>query len=138
MKEVVKIPYDNVYSFNKKYLHYTIRFDCLQQDFDNALKMIGIKKKRDLPIYNKTAKIRKEDELPYNIVSKYFGPFYNENIEFFEKEFHNVYSRMLLFKILQPIRKLKWNYLDNRLKNADKNDSYFGKIPIKKFEDVSI
>jgi hypothetical protein len=82
MKSYV-LPYSNWSLISRKHYDYIIRFECLQQDFDTALRKIGIDPKRPLPVRNATAK-RKRDFHDYyspqaiEHAKLVFGPFMKE------------------------------------------------------------
>ena len=42
----------------------------MSTDFNKCLKKIGLKPKRELPVYNRTKKLSTNQQLTYNIVNK--------------------------------------------------------------------
>jgi hypothetical protein len=48
------VPYDDWSSLDHKHLNFVIHFERLEEDFADALRQIGIKPQRPLPIRNKT------------------------------------------------------------------------------------
>ena len=75
-----RLPYDNWSRLNHRSFDFIIRFEQLQQDFDEALRLTGITPVRDLPAKNQT-KLKTREFASYypanthNRARKVFGPF---------------------------------------------------------------
>lgn len=86
--------YTNNINVNKNRCDYIMRFERLDKDFSKALKELGIKKKRPLPIVNKTknksgfASYYKGGSIDYAV--KIFSPFMKEWSYEFPKEWGSV------------------------------------------------
>jgi hypothetical protein len=73
-------PYNNWATMSRQHYDYVIRFEHLQEDFECALRLIGIEPKRPLPLRNPTAKRRRNFAAYYSEKSiprakRIFGPF---------------------------------------------------------------
>lgn len=84
-KKFYIIPYDDWSRLDHHRFDYILRFENLNEDFTNVLRILGINKKRDLPWLNKT--------IDKNEYIRYFTP--------------DIYERA--FKIFGPFMK-KYNY----------------------------
>lgn len=119
-------PYDSVFTLNEKYLDFKINFNSLNKDFKLALSKIGIKPKRDLPIYNKT---KNKIEIDYDIDLGSFEPFYLRGDNLFKplKEFRlKLFLMRIFYHVLHPLRKWKWLQLDKN--RTGLRDEYFHKL----------
>ncbi len=77
-----KHPYTSNINTDRKYCNFIARFEYLEEDFTKALKMLNIKKARNLPVFNKT-KGKKHFTEYYSKKGiqhalKIFGPFMEE------------------------------------------------------------
>lgn len=117
-----KIPYNNWSQLSHKEFDFIIRFESLQDDFSQALNLIGIEQKRPLPSVNKTAE--KGDFLahytPETIAhaKRVFGPFMKKWGYDFPPEWGPVtVSRwnQIEFDFYNIFRGIFWRYLRNRI-----------------------
>ncbi len=63
------IPYDDWSRLYHKKMDFIVRFENIQEDFSEVLKLIGLKQIRPLPVINKTD-IKESDFLAYYIITK--------------------------------------------------------------------
>ena len=122
-----RFPFDNWLSITAPYCSFIIRFENLQEDFENALKHCDISPKRKLPIVNKTKKkvnfesFYNEDnsELSFSI----FGPYMLKHSMAFPemwKEKRVSSYNLFLFKLFGFIRRIYWTKKSYRNTNAQK------------------
>lgn len=113
-----KLPVDNLISLNENRFDYIIRFENLQDDFSQALELIGITKKRSLPSINKTTG-KENKTLSYytpEIQSRAIaicGPFMKKwgyDLPFEWGDNSITYINQLQFDILSIVRKVYWRY----------------------------
>ena len=122
-RQYKSIPYDNYLSENKPYINRVIRFDHLAQDFPQCLSDVGIEVKRDLPVYNKTRKVIRDNQLPSELKLDVFGPFFCFNQDFFPNEScqqTNLFQKYR-FLFFRKVRSLKWYRFDNMKKDLDRS-----------------
>ena len=122
-----RFPFDNWLSITAPHCTFIIRFENLQEDFENALKHCGILPKRKLPFVNKT--IKKEtfesfyneqnSELSFSI----FGPYMLKHgmafPEIWKDKRVSLYN-LFLFKLFGFVRKIYWTKKSYRNSNAQK------------------
>ncbi len=78
----IPIPFSSTINLNKPHCDYIIRFENINEDFSEVLKLLNLKQVRPLPLINVTKKKKdfldyyNDDILKYAI--KIFGPFMNE------------------------------------------------------------
>ena len=122
-----RFPFDNWLSITAPYCSFIIRFENLQEDFEDALKHCDISPKRKLPIINKTKKkvnfesFYNEDnsELSFSI----FGPYMLKHSMAFPEMWKGkrVSSyNLFLFKLFGFIRRIYWTKKSYRNTNAQK------------------
>lgn len=127
LKKYYQFPFDNWFSITKPHCDYIIRFDNLQEDFESALEICGIKPLRKLPVINKTND--KASYLTYYtdenkaIALSIFGPYLKEH----QMDFPNGWKRTsvslwhhFVYRVMRQIRKLFWKYNSYRSTNAQK------------------
>lgn len=119
------IPYDNMFSVNKPYFNFVIRFDNLNEDFLTVLNYCGINNTRNLPMYNVTDQKEKFNILNPKMANRIFSPFIFQNkslaksYDWFSLNFFSY----LLFYFFKPFR---WVSIFIKDKNRNsKFDSYF-------------
>jgi len=114
-----RFPYDNWSLLSHEKFNFVIRFEKLQKDFAEALKLLGIKQKRLLPVVNRTDE-RKKEFLSYYTPETYeqakrvFGPFMKKWGYEFPSEWRGgsvPWWTQVHFQFLGIIRKLYWRYL---------------------------
>lgn len=119
LKRYYKFTYDNWSSLDHKDFNYIIRFENLQNDFAQVLKMIGIEPLRPLPLVNKT-RTKKKDSFSYftpevqNQAKDVFGPFmkkwrYDFPLEWGDSSVSWLYQ--LEYELSGIVKKLYWKYL---------------------------
>ncbi len=112
-------PYTNWSIMEHHNFDFVMRFENIQEDFNIALKKIGIQPKRDLPVRNKTEKKKAHesyfDSLEAIERGKYvFGPFMQKwNYEFPENWGENTVSKKAIadFNSINKVKKIYWKYL---------------------------
>lgn len=115
------IPYDSYLSENKPYLSQVIDFSELQNGFNEFLENVGLPKKRELPVYNKTVKDSDNMYLHPDVKKKAFGPFLEYNKVFYRSlDLGSIpLSSMFKFKIFRLIKSYRWMKIDRRLGQHD-------------------
>ena len=117
-----KFPYDSVFSLNKPYLNKVLDFGNINDSFQEALLDIGIKAKRELPLFNKTDKPGQMN-LEEGTARKVFAPFlYYNDISGIDKP--TIYDA-LLYHIIQPVRFLKWKKADEVMSSKAVKDHVY-------------
>lgn len=125
-KKYFFIPYDNLFSINKKYFNFIINFNSLNEGFKEALSLCNLKVVRDLPLYNKTIVKNSCPELNFKLISNIFSPFYfkyNKTI-LFDSELKLNYISLFKFQLFHLFR-----FIKTFIKDKNRNhfmDSYFG------------
>ena len=83
LKKFFSHPYISVIEVNKKYCDYIMRYENIQNDFSNVLKLLDLKEVRPLPVLNKTENkshylhyYKDDDTIKHAI--KISGPFMKE------------------------------------------------------------
>ena len=105
MKCTFFIPFDFVFSINEKHLNYCINFNNLSEEFNIVLSKIGLEKKRDLPVHNKT---RRKVEIKFKKeFEDYYLPYLNRNSDYKHLNF-NLMIRRIIYDIVRIFRKIKW------------------------------
>lgn len=110
-------PYDSDLSINKPYINGIIRFSHLSEDFKKCLQEIGIEPVRDLPLYNKTTKLAKENTISENMKRKIFGPYYWYNKQFYTASYQINILEKVYFRIFQFLRfykRLRFDSIQNK------------------------
>jgi len=120
-KKFYRFPYNSQISLSEKHLDFVIRFEHLQEDFSQVLRMIGIQQKRPLPVINKTG-AKQDDFLSYytpDIIpqaKRVFGPFMKKWGYDFPPEWGD-YNYPLIHRIeflaVDAIRQIYWRYFKN-------------------------
>lgn len=105
MRSYSLIPYDFVFSINEKYLNYIMDFNNLSLEFDRVLSLIGLEKKRDLPVYNKTKK--KVDVKFKKEYENYYIAYLNRNLPYYKLPF-TILIKRLVYDFVHFFRKIKW------------------------------
>lgn len=118
-RKFYRIPYNNWSALSHKRFDFIIRFENLQEDFAQVLKLLGIKQKRPLPVVNKTG--RKRDDFLlyytpeiYDQARRVFGPFMKEWGYELPPEWGGSsvpWSSQAQFHILAFLMKLYWTQL---------------------------
>ena len=120
IKSTFFMPFGFVFSINEKYLDYCIDFNNLSEDFNKVLLKIGLEKKRDLPIYNKTSKkVDIEYKKEYDF---YFLAYLNRNKPYKHLEF-KLLIRRLIYDFMHIFRKILWMKRD-KLSHSIHDDNY--------------
>ncbi len=104
-KKFHKIPYDNWTNVSHKKFDYLIRFENMQEGFDEVLKKLNIEKQRDIPLKNKTAEKKNFIDYYTPEIRQHaifvFGPFMEKWGYEFPTEWHakkpGVWSSFLFF-----------------------------------------
>jgi hypothetical protein len=117
------IPYDNLFSINKKYFDYVIQFSDLNNGFLEVLKRCKLEPVRNLPEFNVTDKKDTSKLINPNLISKVFSPFYYSN-SIGALSLKMNWMSYIKYKILKPIRWVNVYFADKN--RNDKYDSYFG------------
>jgi len=121
-KKFYKYPYDNWSSLAHHKFDFIIRFENLAGDFTKALKLIGIKAKRPLPIVNKTGERNKDFWSYYTPEIRdqaqwVFGPFMKKWGYEFPPEWgscHVPWSTQIVYSVLGFFRRhLEWRAADD-------------------------
>ncbi|MBE9125331.1 MULTISPECIES: sulfotransferase family 2 domain-containing protein [unclassified Coleofasciculus] len=119
-KKYYKFTYDNWSCLAHKKYDFVIRFEYIQNDFDQALKLIGIEQKRPLPNVNKTKSKDKNCSFSFytpdiqNHAREVFSPFMKKwGYEFPVEWGNNSFSwfRQLEYDFFSIPRKFYWRYL---------------------------
>ncbi|MBS1729187.1 MAG: hypothetical protein JSS67_00270, partial [Bacteroidetes bacterium] len=100
-----KIPYDNWTNVAHKKFDYLIRFENMQQGFDEVLQKLNIEKSKDIPLRNKTADKKNFIDYYTPEIRKHavfvFGPFMKKWGYEFPPEWNvkgpSLWSRFLFF-----------------------------------------
>ena len=117
-KKYYKFTYDNWSSLDHKSFDFIIRFENLQNDFAQALKLIGIEALRPLPLVNKTS-TKGEDPFSYfmpdvqNQAKEVFSPFMKEWGYDFPDEWGDSsisWMYQLEYELSGIFKKLYWKY----------------------------
>lgn len=112
-------PYDNLSCLSHKEFNFVMRFENLQGDFAQALRLIGLEPKEPLPMANKTSGKRR-DFLSYYTpeiherARRVFGPFMRRWGYDFPSEWGDnsvPWSGQILFHIFGVLRKFYWTQL---------------------------
>lgn len=116
-------PYENWASLSHHNLDFIIRFENIEEDFEKALKLIGLEPKQPLPVHNKTS-IRRRDYYYYYTpktierAKMVYGPF----MEIWGYQFPPEWGDTLVtwwpqlqFDILHIFRIFYWNHLRYRI-----------------------
>lgn len=93
-KKYIKLPYDTWSRLAHKNFDFIIKYENIQEDFNEVLKRIGIQQERPLPVKNKTAKDKNYLELFEPSIRQravnIFGPFMKEWGFEFPKEWGHI------------------------------------------------
>ena len=119
LKKDYRPPYDNWSCLSHKRFDFVIRFEHLQEDFSEVLRLIGIEQKRPLPVKNKAGGRSGDFALyytpeMYEDARRIFGPFMKKWGYEFPTEWGDVsVSRLhqIQFYVLGVCRNLYWGYL---------------------------
>ncbi|MDY6876423.1 MAG: sulfotransferase family 2 domain-containing protein [Chloroflexota bacterium] len=114
-----RLPYNNLSILSHKRFDFIIRFENLQDDFAQALTLIGITQKRPLPMINRTAGKKKEFSAYYTPeiyeqARRVFGPFMRRWDYAFPPEWGDrpvPRSSQMQYYIIGTMRKLYWKHL---------------------------
>lgn len=107
-----KLPFDSVYSLNKKHLDYIVDFKDINNSFKECLRKIGISPKRDLPSFNATKKKNKnKTHVNEALVTRIFEPFYYYNGQSSSVKSISLHNA-ILFKTIQLFRFFVWKRRD--------------------------
>jgi hypothetical protein len=130
VKRYKYIPYDNNLSINSEYINEFIRFEHLNEDFHRIINTIGLKPKRDLPLYNRTKKIYdNKDEVSQSEYMSFFGMhkwmnrgFYNYGMSnkppFINRVYFHFFQKIRFYKIMKyDLRQMSNNFSIVDLKN---------------------
>jgi hypothetical protein len=122
-KKFYKVPYNTWSDLSHRTFDFIIRFECLQEDFENALRLIGIEPKRSLPVVNKTNK-PEENYLAYYTpeiiprAKRVFGPYMRQWGYTFPREWGeaelSIWNQME-FELFNVFRRVYWRYLRTRV-----------------------
>lgn len=116
-------PYNNWASMGRKHYGYVIRFENIQEDFDTALRLIGIEPKQPLPVRNATTN-RKKGYLSYYSPKAIrrarwvFGPFMKQwGYEFPLEwgEYSTPWLQRMEYQFFNLFRGFYWRYLRGRI-----------------------
>ena len=122
-KWVYRFPYDNWASLNHRDFNFVIRFENLQEDFAQALELIGLEQVRPLPMRN-TTKIRNRDFLHYYTpdaqaqAKRVFGPFMKQWGYEFPAEWGEVevpWIHEVQYEWAHRVRSVYWKHLRGRI-----------------------
>lgn len=127
LKRFYMFPFDNWLSITAPFCSYIMRFEHLQEDFEQALIKCGIKPKRPLPIVNKT-KEKTSYESFYTDENRalslsIFGPYMQKhNIDFPENWNGDKVGWLSQFKfaLFGHVRSFYWKHKSYRDTNAQK------------------
>jgi hypothetical protein len=117
------LPYNSWASMGKKHYDYVIRFEHIQEDFNTALRLIGIEPEQPLPARNSTSNRKR------NFASYYspkairrarwvFGPFMKQwGYEFPTEwgEYSIPWAQKMEYEFLNLFRGIYWRYLRSRI-----------------------
>ena len=113
-------PYASWSIIEHKRMDYIIRFENLNNDFAEALKIIGVEKVRDIPVANKTADKTKtfweyyESDKAKRRAKYIFGPYLKRWDYDFPESWNNIkvprYS-FVMYKCINVARIVFWKYL---------------------------
>lgn len=118
-----RVPYDNWSRMGHQRFDFIIRFENLQEDFETALRLIGIEPKRPLPVLNQT-KARKREFWAYYSPAAIrrakcvFGPFMERWGYAMPREWGPVrvaWPNRLALEALAVPRIAYWRYLRGRI-----------------------
>jgi len=118
-KKFYTLPYNNLISLSRKEFGFVIRFENLQDDFSQVLRLLRIEQKRPLPVVNKTTE-RRRDFLSYYTPEIYeqarrvFGPFMRKWEYDFPPEWGDnaiPWSSQIQFYVLDPCKRFHWRHL---------------------------
>lgn len=133
-KEFFQKPYDNLASLTLDNCDYIIRYENIADDYLTALKKIGIKTPKDLPIANQTAG-KKKNLLEYytdDIQDKaifVFGPFLQKYNYLFPESWGEIKPSIkskFLFRALGFFRKLKQRHSKKSIVKFGPKGSIYG------------
>ncbi len=118
-KKFYAIPYDDWSRIYHKKMDFIIRFERIEEDFSEVLKLIGLKQIRSLPVVNKTAirgtnflEYYNNDELKKKAI-RIFGPFlkkWNYDLPDSWGNIHVPLWSRIEFELLGTRRYMKWRY----------------------------
>jgi len=118
-KKYYKLPYNNWSELSHRGFDFLIHFENLQDDFADALRLIGIESIRPLPVVNKTDK-RDKDYVSYYTpeiiprAKRVFGPYMNHWGYRFPPEWGDTsipWWTQLEFEFFNLFRRFYWRYL---------------------------
>jgi hypothetical protein len=118
-KKFYKVPYNTWSDLSHYKFDFIILFEHLQQDFDSALRLIGIEPIRYLPVMNKTEE-REGDFLSYYTpetipqAKRVFGPYMKQWGYEFPREWgadSTPWWNQLEFEFFNVFRRVYWRYL---------------------------
>lgn len=117
------VPYNNWATLDHKKFDFVIRFENLQEDFDTALRMIGIQPKRPLPVVNKTGQRESRFRSYYTPqtikrAKRVFGPFMKQWGYAFPPEWDATtvpWWNQLEFHAVNLFRHFYWRHLRFRI-----------------------
>ncbi|MDX1520933.1 MAG: sulfotransferase family 2 domain-containing protein [Anaerolineae bacterium] len=113
-----RYPFSNWSTASHKKFNTVIRFEHIQEDFAQVLKLMGVEQKRPLPVINKTGK--KRDPFAHyspaarERAKKVFGPFMNRWGYDFPADWGETtipWGNQLQFDLLNFFRKIYWEYI---------------------------
>lgn len=127
LNEFYKVPFDNWLSITASHCDFVMRFDHLQEDFEQALKVCDIIPKRVLPVVNKTTKKTKYidfySEDNFAKANAIFGPYMLKHKIDFPSKWTNrsvPFLSRFSFTIMGVIRKYYWLHKSYRDVNPQK------------------
>jgi hypothetical protein len=129
-------PYDNLASITVDNCDYIIRHENIEHDYVEALKKVGIKNPRPLPVANKTAGKKNDMRSYYTDEIKeqalyVFAPFLKKYNYSFPEGWGSVQPSVkstLQFKILSVLRKINYKYFKNKSEKVGLAGTIYGDI----------
>jgi hypothetical protein len=118
-KRFYNLPYGSIIELSAKHCDFIMRFENLQDDFSEALRLIGVEQKRSLPQQNKTDE-KEADFLSYvrpeiyNKTKRIFGPFMKKHGYDLPHEWGDIsisLSNWMSFYCTNILRKLYWRFV---------------------------
>ena len=130
-------PYDNLACLTIDNCDYVIRYENIENDYIEALKKVGIKNPRPLPVANKTVG-KKTDILSYYsdeikdqaiyVFAPFFKKYKYQFPETWGKNIQPSVKSLLHFKALSFLRKLNYKYLKNKSEKVGLKGTIYGDI----------
>ncbi len=122
-KKFYKIPYNTWSDLSHGEFDFIIRFEKLQEDFDDVLRLIGIEPVRPLPVVNKTNK-QADNYLSYYTpeiiprAKRVFGPYMRQWDYQFPREWGETaipWWNQVEFGFFNVFRRVYWKFLRSRV-----------------------